>query len=125
MICFVSPLTDKVKPIPDKTGKSPTLPNTGAPLKNIAIELKAFEVFGQKATSFDFTLPADTAAQTDLEICEAIYRQTHGCTGELWDAIAPALPTECSHSSLSLGDDVIIDGRRYRFHVTGFKPISA
>lgn len=94
-------------------------------MKNIAVALKAFEAFGSKATSFDFTMPSGTALETDLDICEAIFRQTHGQDGELWAVIRSALPEGRSHSSLSLGDEVSVDGRRYRFHVSGFKPLSA
>ena len=56
--------------------------------------------------------------------CHAHYRQSSGNTnlyaGKVWDAVESVMPAERSHTALSVGDFVSIDGRTYRCADLGF-----
>ncbi len=54
------------------------------------------------------------------EICEDIFEQTNLYEGEIWEALQP-LPARRSHTALSVGDVVIINGDRYICRGVGFE----
>ena len=58
-------------------------------------------------------------AGDDLEICELAFAHTNLYQGQLWDALQP-LPAERTHTSLSVGDVVVVDGRAYECASIGF-----
>ena len=58
-------------------------------------------------------------AGDDLEICELVFANTNLYQGEVWDALQP-LPAERTHTSLSVGDVVVVDGRAYECAFFGF-----
>jgi len=50
----------------------------------------------------------------DHDIAEECFVATNTAHGLLWTLIEPALPPERTHTALSVGDTVSIDGRAYR-----------
>ena len=49
----------------------------------------------------------------DEAVCEKVFRDTNLYEGDLWNALQP-LSEARTHTSLSVGDYVIVDGRMYR-----------
>jgi hypothetical protein len=70
--------------------------------------------------SATITLPIDEKA-TDLDVCNVAYTNTNLYSGALWDILEPALPEDRTHTALSIGDLVIVDGRRYRCAEVGWE----
>lgn len=66
-----------------------------------------------------FGFPDDVS---DLQICEVVFRETNQYEGPLWDALQP-LPEERTHTALSVGDHVRIDGVLYRCQMMGFEQV--
>lgn len=64
---------------------------------------------------------------TDLEICEKFFHDTNLYEGTAWDVIQP-LPDNRTHTSLSVGDYVVVDEQMYRCarigweHTNTFEP---
>lgn len=91
-------------------------------MKTITITWKAFvreDVPSRKVTSK--TIQYDTALD-DEAICEKAFRETNTYNGYLWDALQP-LPENRTHTSLSVGDEVTIDGLTYRCADIGWEAI--
>ena len=57
----------------------------------------------------------------DLEICENLYAATNTYKGSLWLAIHNILPSNRSHTALSVGDTITIDDKVYVCAPIGFK----
>lgn len=58
--------------------------------------------------------------KTDEDLCEQVFVQTNTYYGEIWDALQP-LPENRSHTALSVGDSVIIDGVEWTCEALGWK----
>ena len=50
---------------------------------------------------------------TDESICDQVFSQTNRYSGPIWDAIQPLLSETRTHTALSVGDEVEVDGRAY------------
>lgn len=59
---------------------------------------------------------------TISELCERVFHETNIYEGNFWDAIQP-LPEKRSHTALSMGDVVIVNGDRYSCEEIGFKKL--
>lgn len=57
------------------------------------------------------------------QICEAVYRDTNWYEGSVWDAMQP-LPELRSHTALSIGDVVSVNGIEMLCSEFGFKCIN-
>lgn len=55
-------------------------------------------------------------------LCEFIFRDTNTYQGSLWTLLQP-LPEDRTHTALSVGDEVTIDGRTYRCADIGFEEV--
>lgn len=89
----------------------------------VTIEWAAFGDRPEKnrwVRSATFTLPIDEKA-TDLDVCNVAFSNTNLYSGALWDILEPALPEDRTHTALSVGDFVTVDGRRYRCEEVGWK----
>lgn len=75
-------------------------------MKLVTITWKAFG----KPT--DATIMLEDMA--DLAICEELFKATNIYSGWLWDALQRNIPTNRTHTALSVGDEVTIDGTIYR-----------
>ncbi len=60
---------------------------------------------------------------SDHDIAEHLFMNTNTYCGAVWDAIEKVLPANRSHTALSMGDLVEIDGRVYRCEAVGFKKL--
>lgn len=56
------------------------------------------------------------------QICEWLFRDTNVYDGSLWEQLQP-LPKERTHTAMSVGDEVTIDGQVYRCEDIGFSHI--
>jgi hypothetical protein len=72
------------------------------------------------SAKFDFAL---SESESDLEFCERVFANTNVYEGRVWDALQPVMPAERSHTALSVGDLVSIDGRTYRCADLGFQRV--
>ena len=59
---------------------------------------------------------------TDLQICEVVFVDTNLYSGVIWEALLP-LPDDRTHTSISVGDHVRIDGALYRCMTEGFTQV--
>ena len=50
---------------------------------------------------------------SDIEICEIVYADTNLYQGYIWNLVEPLLFSKRTHTSISVGDEVEIDGRSY------------
>lgn len=57
-----------------------------------------------------------------FSVCEMVFHTTNIFGGDLWDALQP-LPEDRTHTSLSVGDEVTVDGRTYRCANMGFEEV--
>ena len=55
-------------------------------------------------------------------ICERLFRDTNLYEGEFWNLLQP-LPEDRTHTAMSVGDEVIINGRTYRCADVGFEEV--
>jgi hypothetical protein len=80
---------------------------------------KGEQVRPDVSAKFEFDLN-----ENDLSFCERVFANTNIYQGKVWDTLAPHLPAERSHTALSIGDLVSIDGRTYRCADLGFSLVA-
>lgn len=69
---------------------------------------------GRFITSVEVDFPAVVGkVLTDEAICDQVFSQTNRYSGPIWDAIEPLLSQIRTHTALSVGDEVEVDGRAY------------
>lgn len=105
----------------------------------ISITYKAFEErpeLGRYISTATFEIPKQLTA-SDYEICDAVYKATNlqddiasfckpdefQSIQQIWTALVPVLPAQRTHTSLSVGDVVTIDGRSYECSDIGWKAV--
>lgn len=71
-----------------------------------------------EVTSVNFDM--NPTGYTDQRICEDVFTNTNLYSGPLWDLMQP-LPLNRTHTSISVGDYVVIDGRMYRCASVGWE----
>lgn len=89
----------------------------------------SWKAFGDKPDQGKFVSSVDF--ETDFKIAEAdvdqflnvVYRVTNVYSGNLWDIIQPKLSPTRTHTALSIGDEVEIDGQVYIVADFGFEKI--
>ena len=59
---------------------------------------------------------------TDEQICEEIYKQTNTYAGSIWKVIEPKMSPTRTHTAISVGDEIEIDGKVYICSDFGFIP---
>lgn len=57
----------------------------------------------------------------DIDLLEELFEQTNLYEGPFWDRIEAVMPENRSHTALSTGDFVVIDGRSYRCESIGWQ----
>ena len=89
-----------------------------------------WKAFGEKPeigrfiTSVEFELPEVVGkVVSDEHICEQIFKQTNVYSGPVWDIIQPKLSQVRTHTAISVGDEIEIDGQVYICADFGFKKI--
>jgi len=61
---------------------------------------------------------------SDKYLLEDLFKQTNWYEGNIWDIIEPVLPADRTHTALSVGDEVEIDGLVYRCAEFGWEYLS-
>jgi hypothetical protein len=91
-------------------------------MSQITITWKAFGEHGDRViTSVSFNTIDDYDCNSDrLGFCEGVFAQTNTSCGPLWDIIEPRLDPKRTHTALSVGDEVSVDGWVYRCENVGF-----
>lgn len=91
---------------------------------NVKIIWKAFgqkPEIGRFQTSVEFKVPQEYAQFiSDEDMCHEIYKQTNTYAGSIWDVIQPKMAPTRTHTAISVGDEIIIDGREYTVADFGF-----
>ena len=88
----------------------------------IEVVWKAFERHGLATTSA--VIEIDATDEPHHEVCERVFAGTNLQRGMFWELLEPVLPATRSHTSLSVGDEVIIDGETYRCEMIGFSKLA-
>jgi hypothetical protein len=77
----------------------------------------------REASEASRTIEVGSASGVNDEmLCEFFYRDTNTYSGSLWDLLQP-LPESRTHTALSVGDTVAVDGRVWEVADFGFKRI--
>ena len=91
-------------------------------MSKITITWKAFGDFEDRivsSVSFDTIENYETNSDRS-DFCEGVFAQTNTYSGPLWDIIEPRLNPKRTHTALSVGDEVSVDGWIYRCENVGF-----
>lgn len=91
--------------------------------KHIKVTWKAFgesRIHNEYITSVEFDLDTQDEA---LHICERVFADTNRYNGSLWDIIEPLLWETRTHTALSVGDEVEVDGQAFRCASVGWVPL--
>jgi hypothetical protein len=64
-----------------------------------------------------------TTDSLNIGFCERIYKATNIYSGQLWDIIQPLLSETRTHTAISVGDEIEIDGQVYICADFGFEKI--
>ena len=94
-----------------------------APERRLKITWKRYGDFpdeGRYATSAEIALLSEESAE---EICERVFEETNTYSGEIWKIIKPLLDPRRTHTALSVGDEVEIDGVTLRCEDIGWSRI--
>ena len=96
-------------------------------MTTITITWKAFcheDTPERQATSA--TIQYDAPPVDDIILCDKVFRDTNLYEGDLWDILKPVLPdnSKRTHTALSVGDTVEVDGNLYLCDHIGWKLIS-
>ena len=83
----------------------------------IKISWKAFgdkPEIGRYASTVEIEMPEVVGKfASNKQICEQIFHQTNTYSGPIWDAIKPKMAETRTHTSISIGDEIDIDGQVY------------
>jgi hypothetical protein len=91
--------------------------------KHIKVTWKAFGesvIHNEYITSVEFDLDTEDSA---LAICERVFHDTNTYNGSLWDIIENLLWEDRTHTALSVGDVVEVDGQAFRCASIGWTPL--
>jgi len=89
----------------------------------VKVTWKAFGDFPDRnrfIRSAEFTLDSH---DSPLAICERVFSDTNRYEGSIWDIIQPLLSADRTHTALSVGDEVEVDGVAYRCDSVGWSAL--
>ncbi len=92
----------------------------------IKVIWKAFEKslgIGERVASVEVSYEA-SEDMGDIEICERVFQDTNKYQGSFWNLIEPLLPETRTHTALSVGDEVEVNGITYRCEGAGWQPVA-
>jgi hypothetical protein len=79
---------------------------------------------GKFVTSVEFKLlPVVSKFVTAEQICEQVYKQTNLRNGPIWDVIVSELSPFRTHTAISVGDEIEVEGQVYICADFGFEKI--
>lgn len=70
------------------------------------------------------TLEYDFGDKTAEQICDVVFAETNKYQGEFWNALEPLMNENRTHTSLSVGDEVEVDGVTYYCDHIGWRIVS-
>ena len=87
-----------------------------------------WKAFGDKPEQGRFVSSVEVETEfldtvTDKQICEIVHADTNLYQGYIWQLIQPLLSKTRTHTSISVGDEVEINGRVYICADFGFEKI--
>lgn len=102
------------------------LERMNAQFPNISVEdNKAYLKERANEESVSLEIEHDFPAEwEDVAVCNFIYRETNLYNGEFWDAISDVLPEGRSHTAISIGDVVSVNGKSYMVEGFGWKEVA-
>jgi len=95
-------------------------------MSKVKITWKAFgdkPEIGRFISSVEFETEFKIAEADVDQFLEVVYRVTNTYSGELWKVIEPKLSATRTHTSISIGDEIEIDGQVYICADFGFEKI--
>jgi len=95
-------------------------------MSKVKITWKAFgdkPAIGRFISSVEFETEFKIEEATVGQFLEVVYHNTNTYSGELWKVIEPKLSATRTHTSISVGDEVEIDGQVYVVADFGFEKI--
>ena len=87
-------------------------------LKAFGDDLKSGRVVS--SVSFDSTT---ISVDNHITFCETVFADLNLYTGWVWDTVEPLLSPNRTHTALSVGDEIEIDGKVYRCENVGFSEV--
>jgi hypothetical protein len=98
----------------------------------VTVTWKAFKDalgFGKKITSvtvsYDFAnVHSEGNILNDTDLLDKVWRDTNLYKGSFWRVLEPVLPENRTHTAMSVGDEVTINGRSYYCNHIGWKRIT-
>ena len=75
-------------------------------------------------SSVEFSPVAVIEKASPLDICNQVFRDTNLYEGPLWKVIEPLLSPSRTHTALSVGDEVEVDGVTCRCEGAGWSTVS-
>lgn len=79
----------------------------------------AWKAFG-RTEELTFDSEAFLRTLPNEEVCDEVFCQTNTYQGFLWEEIEGILPEGRSHTALSVGDEVTVNGQTYRCESMGW-----
>jgi hypothetical protein len=95
-------------------------------MSKVKVTWKAFgdkPEIGRFISSVEFETEFKIDETTVGQFLEVVYKVTNTYSGELWKVIEPKLSATRTHTSISVGDEVEIDGQVYVVADFGFEKI--
>ena len=93
-------------------------------MSKVKVTWKAFgdkPEIGRFISSVEFE--TEFAVENANQFCEVVYHVTNTQSGDLWTVIQPSLSATRTHTSISVGDEIEIDGQVYICADFGFEKI--
>jgi hypothetical protein len=93
-------------------------------MTEIKISWKALELSGDRehaSVKFELADVTNKDGAIDTDICNVLFSQTNHRLGKLWDIIKPNLSPKRTHTGLTYGDEIEIDGRVWVCSELGWK----
>ena len=94
-------------------------------MSKVTITLKAFGddlKSGRVVSSVSFD-NIGVRADDHIAFCEKIFADLNLYMGWVWDIVEPLLSPNRTHTALSVGDEIEIDGKVYRCENVGFSEV--
>lgn len=89
-----------------------------SPIRTAQITL-TWKAFGTP-TSATFNIPTNLEP---LSLCAMAFADTNKYQGAMWTLVEPLLPEDRTHTALSVGDEVTVDGETFRCAPIGWEQL--
>lgn len=80
-----------------------------------------WQAFGNPTSAtIDWSSKGDTSHEAMLNTCAKVYEDTNKYEGTLWTVLEPFLPHNRTHTALSVGDTVTVNGIVFKCEPMGW-----